>query len=136
MKFKVIPDYYGINEKIFEKSYVNLKPGLTVLVGCNGAGKSTLLHQIESKCKQNGTLVITYDNCRDGGGYAVSKAGFFGDFDFLARQIQSSEGENISNNLARFANKIGTTIKKNPKANKITVLMDAIDSGMSVDNII
>lgn len=136
MKFKITRDYYDINEKIFEKSYVDIEPGLTVLVGCNGAGKSTLLHQIKEKCTKDGILAISYDNCRDGGGHAVSKAGFFGDFDFLARQIQSSEGENISNNLAQFANKIGSTIYKHPDADKIVVLMDAIDSGLSVDNII
>ncbi len=48
----------------------------------------------------------------------------------------SSEGENITMNLGQIAGKIGNFIKNNPNNKDLWIILDAIDSGLSVDNII
>ena len=78
-----------------------------------------------------------FDNLHDGGTNARSKAGFFGDMEFLATSLCSSEGENISMNLGNIAKEIGYTLrKKNKDIKEYWILLDAVDSGLSVDGII
>lgn len=135
-KFKIIRDYYDTNEKIYDKSSAQFEPGLTVLIGCNGSGKTTLLRQIKSGCEDKNIPVIMFDNYSEGGSSATSWAGFIGDFDKVARDAMSSEGEKISDNLNIIAGKIGGFVRKNSSAEKIFILLDAIDSGYSIDNVI
>lgn len=137
-RFKIVPDYYDMNEKIYEKSSVNIKQGLTVLVGCNGSGKTTLLRQFKSECKSKKIPVIIYDNYINGGSSATSLAGFMGDFDKVARDVMSSEGEKINDNIANLSRTIGLFVRQNLNSESgcIFILLDAIDSGYSADNII
>lgn len=127
---------YYKNDKIYKKSRVSLKTGITVLVGCNGCGKTTFLHLLENKCRTSKIPVWEYNNLTNGGNNATQM--FLecnGMTDRLIRNVQSSEGENIINNLGDFVGNLGSFVKKNAGAEKIVMLLDAVDSGMSIDNI-
>lgn len=156
-KFVLEKDYYGEGINLYKKKTVTINSGVTVLVGCNGIGKTTFLHQIRNKLKAQNIPYIKYDNLHEGGERSVSKASYYEDFKFVAMAIQSSEGENIILNISNLASELGEFVKtgihkeKNPfirafntlngTENKIVVLerwilLDAIDSGLSVDNIV
>lgn len=136
LKIKVDKDYYDVNEKMYEKGVVTFNTGLTILVGCNGSGKTTLLHQIKDYCKNNKIPTISFNNYTDGGREMMAKHMMYGDMEGVARNFASSEGERISNALALQSNKIGNYIRKNQDVDKIVILMDAVDSGYSADNIV
>ena len=136
MKFEIIRDYYKEKEYIYNNKNIELEEGLTVLVGCNGSGKSTLLRQIKDLCKKQDIPCYYFDNLTEGGSNAREKAGFYGDVDFLAKSLCSSEGENINLNMTNCANKIGKFVRNNKNVKKIFILLDAIDSGLSIDYVI
>ena len=46
-KFKIEKDWNGIGCSLYQKSTIELEPGVTVLVGCNGIGKTTLIQQLK-----------------------------------------------------------------------------------------
>ena len=162
-KFTLHKRYYGEDYDLYKKKTITIKEGVTVLVGCNGAGKTTLLHQIKDKLKKDNIPVISFDNLHEGGSRAISAAGFYGNFNFMATAMASSEGENIVMNLGNLAYNLGGFIKtgksgkksdqlsdslakamwgdKEPEkeeevSNERWLLLDAVDSGLSVDNII
>lgn len=158
-KFTLERDYYGEGINLYKKKTIIINPGVTVLVGCNGIGKTTFLHQIQYRLKKERIPSIQYDNLNDGGSNSVSEAGFNEDFSFLATAIQSSEGENIIMNIGKLASELNEFIKtgsikeKNPFVEILKsindekqgdkkviaerwILLDAVDSGLSVDNII
>lgn len=135
-RFNITRNYYNENEYIYDKNTVTFKEGVTVLIGCNGSGKTTLLQQINEKCENNNIPVLMFDNYRDGGSHSISKAGFYGDTNFLVQGLISSEGEIISSNISKFAHEMGRFVSKNKNAEKIFFLLDAIDSGYSIDNIL
>lgn len=136
MKFEIIRNYYNEKEYIYNKKNIEFEEGLTVLVGCNGSGKSTLLHQIKDLCKKEDIPCYYFDNLTEGGSNAREKAGFYGDTMFLVQSLSSSEGENINLNICNCASKIGNFVNKNANSDKIFILMDAIDSGLSIDYVI
>ena len=160
-KFNLEKDYYDEGYDLYRKETITLNPGVTVLVGCNGTGKTTLMHQIQSQLKNEDIPCISFDNLHDGGSKAISSAAFFEDFGFVATAACSSEGENIIMNIAKMASRLRHFIKtgedngresKLEKAfekllkddineekevsNERWILLDAIDSGLSVDNIV
>lgn len=129
-------DYYGMGYSLFKKNKVTIREGLTVLIGCNGAGKSTFLRICgELLDKEPDTLVLKYSNQFDGGKTAQDMALLQGNTDKLARLSFGSEGEAMAENLATLAGKIGTKVR-NSEAKNIVLLLDAMDSGYSIDNII
>ncbi len=161
-KFTLHKRYYGEDYDLYKKKTITIKEGLTVLVGCNGIGKTTLLRQIKDQCKKEDIPVLSFDNLKEGGGHAVSSAGFYGDFGFMATAMASSEGENIVMNIGKLASNLRGFIKNGEvkgnsdalarafaKAmwgegeedekevpNERWLLLDAVDSGLSVDNIV
>lgn len=134
--FKLKKDYYDEGVNIFKKSEIEIEDGLTVLVGCNGAGKTTLLKQIKAQLDANEIPVLYHSNLTDGVGTMREKALLNSNIDFLALSIISSEGENIVNCMSEVARQMGTLSQNNPNAEELWFLMDAIDSGLSVDNIV
>ncbi len=158
-KFKLWNDPYDRGFNLYKKRTVEINPGVTVLVGCNGIGKSTLLHNIEAILKKENIPVMHFNNLCDGGSNARSEKAFLNDFSSLSKRMTSSEGENIVLNLYDIAQKIDLFLntgnfKKyyNPfeeifkketeniseanMSNERWILFDAVDSGLSVDNII
>lgn len=152
-------DYYEEGESLYRKEAITIKPGVTVLVGCNGIGKTTLLHQLRDRLKKQKIPYVEYDNLYEGGKESISEAAFYENFQFITTAMQSSEGENIILNMNKLASELGQFVKtgipkeKNPfvKAFKSLndtedkkqeafperwILLDAVDSGLSVDNIV
>ena len=161
--FKIPREPYHEGDKIYTKSTVTIEPGVTVLVGCNGSGKTTLLKHLETQLKKEKIPVFSFDNLLNGGSNAVSSAAFYDDFSFVSTAITSSEGENIVMNIGRMASNLRPFIKTGKstsrqdqlanafakavwgddaksKENNVPkerwLLFDAIDSGLSVNNVV
>lgn len=135
-KIKIQRDPYVDKEYLYARNEYQFKPGLTVLVGCNGAGKTSLLQAIEHLLDKEKVPVMMYDNLHDGGHNARSSALFRQQFEVAATLMCSSEGEQISINIGQIATKIGAFVRKNMGKPEIWILFDAIDSGLSVDNVV
>jgi energy-coupling factor transporter ATP-binding protein EcfA2 len=159
-KIQIVRDPYEPKEYLYTNKECEFKPGVTVLVGCNGCGKTTLLHQIKDYLKSKKVPVVSFDNLHDGGSNARSEAAAMNDFTFLATASFSSEGENIVMNVGRLARTLRPFIQTGESQNRGDrlckafaravwgdqdepevpnerwILLDAIDSGLSVDNIV
>ena len=133
--FKIPRDPFG-DEKIYAKKKVTFEPGVTVLVGCNGSGKTTLMRLVERQLKDTNTPCLYYDNLTEGGANARSKAAFYEDFNFVGSSMCSSEGENIIMNMERTASAMGRMSKLYADEKELWFFFDAIDSGLSIDNIL
>lgn len=134
-KFK-IPKSPWDDYNIYKKSNIEIQPGVTVLVGCNGFGKTTLLRCMKENLNREKIPMISYDNVFEGGLTAISKAGFENNLGLASTLMLSSEGEQLYQNIGQMAGKIGRFIRDNKNVNELWILFDAIDSGLSVDNII
>lgn len=134
--FDVLRDYHDIGADILAKDRLTIYPGLTVLVGCNGAGKSTLIHQLSNILETENIPWLEYNNLQDGGHHAMGWATFQNQYSKVATMALSSEGENIIINFGDFAKKIGELVRKQESGSSVWVFMDALDSGMSIDNIV
>lgn len=151
-------DPYCDDVNLCNADSITFEPGVTILVGCNGSGKTTLLHRLEEQAKKDNEPVLKYDNLTAGGSMAISEVMFHGDIVSGATLMSSSEGEQIAQNLGRFASKIkhflncgnekdeteydmlksvfgGKAVDKTTNVNR-WILLDAIDSGYSIDNIL
>lgn len=138
--FKIEQYWHDEYYKIYNKDSVEIKPGITNLLSCNGGGKTTLLHQIkEQLAKDKSAYVIEYSEVREGRTNANNSLAFYGNFDALSRNLISSEGENVLNNFGEFCRKLGSKIKRldNRSIDKeeFWILLDGIDSGLSVNEI-
>ena len=131
-------DFYYEGFKLYNSTVFKINSGVTVLVGCNGSGKSTLLKFIDQQLDDELTPHIFFDNLHDGGTGSMSRAMFYGDMDFVMQNAMASEGERILNNTYQFASRCGKMIRKSKEKGKkeFFLLLDAIDSGFSVDNIV
>lgn len=161
-KIQLIQDYYDNDIKLYKKKAIEIKPGVTVLVGCNGIGKTTLLHQIKDRLKKDNIPYILFDNLKEGGSNSISHAGYNGDFEFMTGALMSSEGETIVLNLGNLARRLGDFVRTGNDEDQIQfevlrrslarihgdiieeqkipkerwILLDAVDSGLSIDNIV
>lgn len=121
--------------QVYKKAIQSFKPGISILVGCNGSGKSTAFSYIQDILEENDIPVFKYSNLTDGGNVAREHALFYGKLNLLAEQITSSEGENIVINIGTMAQKLGSFVERNKEKGEIWILLDAIDSGLSIDYI-
>lgn len=129
---------YSEDEVLFSKSEITFSPGLTALVGCNGAGKTSMLHQIRDALDESqGEFLVYYDNLRDGRSAARDAAARSGRYDVLATMISSSEGEELIVDFGQFAASIKRfAAKHKEELRDLWVLVDGVDSGLSIDNIV
>ncbi len=162
-KIKLRKDPYDCGVNLYKKRTIEIKPGITVLVGCNGIGKTTLLHNIKDVLRKENIPCMDFNNLSDGGHNARQESLEDQDFTLLSLLSYSSEGECIALNLKKFSEvavdfiKTGKSMKKSDKfiravetlckksdeqeEIKDTIkerwfLFDAVDSGLSVDNIV
>lgn len=160
-EFQIEKRYYDESYDLYKKKSITINDGITVLVGCNGSGKTTLLHQIKEQLKKENIPVLSFDNLHEGGSTAISAAGFYGDLGFMGAAMTSSEGENIVLNISKLASTLRSFIKtgktqtendelvkafakafwgdkaeEKQESNERWLLLDAIDSGLSVDNVV
>lgn len=134
-EFKISRNYYEKKVYIYKTESFIFEPGVTVLVGCNGAGKTTFLKEIEKQLKKNDEKVIFFrydmerlerDSRMQWGNASVNE---------FYSWVACSEGEQIMVRLGTLAREIGGFVTKNPGSD-IFVLLDGVDSGFSIDNII
>lgn len=125
---------YG-GRAIFGKNVITLKPGVTVLTGCNGYGKSTFLDYIEKALRTEGIRYIKYDNLTDGGNNSISAAIFRNSCALAGQMMCSSEGERILINMSQLASKIGAYTRECAHEDELWILLDATDSGLSIDRV-
>ena len=130
LKIKVDDNY-----NLYRKHTFEFNEGLTCLIGKNGSGKSTLLKEIRDTLKQKN--VFYYDN-KYSEQNAKSSFGFYGEFEKLARNMVSSEGQNIRNNFEDSIYNIGQYIKKckDKGISQAVILLDGLDSGISLDYVV
>ncbi len=135
--FRIQKDYWNDGIEIFEKATISFKPGFTTLVGCNGAGKTTVLKHLKQKLDTSQIRHVDFDNVTEGGSRAIENAGYLGDMEFLMSGLISSEGENIVMNLQRIGGSIARAVNSCMADGKteLWVLLDAVDSGLSIDNV-
>ena len=125
-----IADWHNLHDG-FE---LEIQPGFTALVGPNGAGKTTMLRQIKAFTQENNIDIWEYSNLHDGGAMAREKYQLLGDIRMLATSAVTSEGENVSMNFAYQVKMLGKAVMQAEKERKeLIVLLDAIDSGLSID---
>lgn len=135
-KIKLDRDPYDNGFHLYKKRSIEFQPGVTVLIGCNGIGKTSLLDNIKRILRKEEVPYVIYDNLQDGGANAREKMAFLNNFAFLSTSLCSSEGENIVMNLGQKASEIGNFVRKNSDKKELWILLDAIDSGLSIDNIV
>lgn len=152
-KLKLRRDPYEKGEYLRKKGTFEIKPGVTVLVGCNGIGKTTLLKNLKDELKKENIPVIEYNNLLDGGSSGIESMLFHGDTSFAATAMCSSEGENILINLGQFFTKLRQFIRTGTDKDDVVrklfperfgeittnerwILLDAVDSGLSIDNVV
>ena len=137
-KFQIDCCPFDDNEMIYTSNEVKILSGLTVLVGCNGSGKSTLLHLLKAQLNDiEDIAVLKYDNLTEGGANAKESAGWHDNLELLTTLITSSEGEQIIINLGQTARAIKQFVRNHAKdCKELWILIDAIDSGLSIDNIV
>lgn len=126
---------YDVGDNIYNKATFTFEPGVTILVGCNGSGKSTLINSLQEKFNKLDIPYYEYDNYKDGASMGISKAIFGNNIETAATMMCSSEGEKITINMGQIAAKLGNWIKKNKDKQELWIFFDAIDSGLSIDNI-
>ena len=135
MRVPVIKDWYGDGVNLYDKSWFDLKEGITVLIGCNGAGKTTLLRQIKEFCRKKNMQCLSYNNITDGGDNAKQKALITDRLSLLASLATTSEGEQININISDIFAKIGAEIKNTKPGSNLVILFDAVDSGLDITKI-
>lgn len=125
--------------------------GLTVLVGCNGSGKSTLMRNIQTELEKE-NIPVCYFNNADPETRSVGTSIAHEDFETASARMSASEGENINISLIQFFKRMPEFIKTGritdqftklrdlthpyvqPVTNERWILLDAVDSGHSIDN--
>lgn len=139
-------DPFNSGRRLYRSKYVVIKPNeINCLVGCNGAGKSTIYTLTQENLEINRYPFVSYNNLKDGGRNAMNEVSFLEDFAGLAGRMTSSEGENINMNIYSYLGLVAKIIKgeiirdrhfkKYRDTNHIFLLLDAVDSGFSIDNL-
>lgn len=129
--FDIGIDPFKSKRRLYVKKYQKIDPGLTVLTGCNGSGKSTLLIMIHNRLDEKKIPCIMYNNLRDRDNGIWS--------------MINSEGETIINSISDLALKLKNFIDTGKNGSYLTsnedysncnerwILLDGVDSGLSVD---
>lgn len=133
----IVRDPYYQKDYIFTQNKVDFYPGITILVGANGTGKTTLLNLIKKECELQKVPVYFFSNYQSGGSNAQDHYLLSQQFNFLATSMESSEGEEIILAMNDQAKEIGKFMRdKVEKGKEIWILLDGMDSGLSIDNIL
>ena len=135
-KIKVTTKPFGDDLKLYQRKEFTFVPGLNSLVGCNGSGKSTLIDIfLIPSLRKDKIEHYKYNDRRQGGSMLMDRMlNVDDDMYGLVRMYVSSEGERIVVGLEKVITALPSFFKEN-KGKPTFLLLDAIDSGMSVDEI-
>ncbi len=134
-RFSIKKYPYNNYSQVFLKSHITLKPGLTVLVGCNGSGKSTLLQIIRDDVAERGIPYLYYDNI-SGSERRMEFTDKFGMVGTVPSSVVDAYRESVELNLGQLAGELGVFVHEKHRDDKeIWILIDASDSGFSIDSI-
>lgn len=134
-----IIDKYPLDEgfKLYQSDKFTFDTGITVLVGCNGTGKTTLLRALQYQLKHlketESIYYKYYDNDMESCSLGYNS---LDDFRLFGALATSSEGEKINLNIAEFVNNLFKDSDKYEDSKEIWILIDSVDSGMSIDNLV
>lgn len=137
-EFTITVDTHPFDDdlKLYQKKEFTLYPGINSLVGCNGSGKSTLIDcYLVEKLKKEHIGYYQHNDRHDGQQNYMSKLGFHEAYEELAQMFMASEGERIVQALAPVFSQLRPLFREH-KGGSVFIIFDAIDSGMSVDEII
>lgn len=161
-KFKIKIDKcpYITDKEFFKSDTLQIDEGLNVLVGCNGYGKSTLLKSIQTSLDKMNSCNL--NECISKDGKKIIKDipndcnNYYFKFDSQCKMQQKYEEENLSYEgfasklldsegqqlvfrVGQIAYQIGLLQRAmhnyKVKNKNLFLLFDAIDSGISIDNI-
>jgi energy-coupling factor transporter ATP-binding protein EcfA2 len=124
-----------ITGKLYDNSTFDFAEGLTVLTGCNGSGKSTLLEELHKYADEHNIPNYLYDarKSQENLGREFQNNG---DIDVITQCIahnMESEGENLHSSFGYFLTAIGTVVRLAKPGDDIIIMIDGIDSGVSIN---
>jgi hypothetical protein len=121
--------------KLYSIKQFTFEPGLTSLVGCNGSGKSTLIDcYLKPYLDKQKIPVIHYNDRISGGTHLMDAMLNSGDMSTLAGMAFASEGERIVFGLDPIFGMLKSIFTQH-KGQQVFIILDACDSGMSIDEI-
>lgn len=124
-------------DKLYNKSSIKINSGVSALVGCNGSGKTTLLRSIKESLQQLKVPVICFDSCVEDKRTTMSRSLVLEEYDRVSELMQSSEGESVLMNVSNWLQgDLISFLRHHKDSKEVWVLIDAIDSGLSIDNIV
>ena len=123
--------------KLYQRKNFKIYPGLNSLVGCNGSGKTTFLDMyLIPQLRKQHIEYYKYNDRRQGGSALMeAMLNCYDDLDGLMQMYMSSEGERIVCGIVKVIQALPHFLKENRNKSAV-LLLDSIDSGMSVDEII
>jgi len=122
--------------KLYSRRQFTFELGLTSLVGCNGSGKSTLIDcYLKPYLDKQKIAVIQYNDRISGGTHLMDAMLNSGDMSTLAGMVFASEGERIVFGLNPIFGMLKSIFTQH-KNQSVFVILDACDSGMSIDEIV
>lgn len=135
-KITVATHPFGDSLKLYQRKEFTFKSGINSLVGCNGSGKSTLIDCfLIPQLRKQKIEYYKYNDRQEGGSHLMDALlNHYGDTEGLVQMVLSSEGERIVCGLVRVVQALPKFLKEN-KGKPAFLILDAIDSGMSVDEI-
>lgn len=135
-KIKLMRAPYNPGENIYSKATFSFETGITILAGCNGSGKTTLIMLLKEYLDKSNIPYYCYDSYAEGRSISFSKDALDNNLDITTNSLCVSEGEKIAITLVEEAKKIGDWCRQNEDKSELWLFFDAIDSGLSIDNII
>lgn len=110
-EFKTWRDPYDRGFTPCRPTKIQIKEGLTVLVGCNGAGKSTLLNNIDECLDHEGVPHKFFNNVAASGEFDLGALIYNEEYELAGQISSSSEGEIINIKLSQLASGLARFIE-------------------------
>ena len=113
---------------------VTFSHGITTIVGKNGSGKTSMIHEMNKWLTENKIPVYLYD--QEEAGYRSQNSIFYGGpVSETAGYMCSSEGQKHIVSVGGQIGMIKSFFESNKDKEVAVLLTDALDSGLSIDNI-
>ena len=121
---------------LYKKRKISINPGVTCIVGCNGSGKTTLLEIIKYRLKSEKIPYIYFGDASRRKNDVRSRAFAAQDYGLFSNLFIASEGEGSVLSISQNAREIGSFVRKHQDDNELWIIIDSLDAGLSIDNIL